>query len=295
MRAEQFLIPVIAITRRRSALAVVGRVAPAILDALVTLVVDEIHFRQVAGSNGDFVCRGIIGHTVEMRPVRPGPGIADTGHKLVDINLIRPGADVIPHGPFPNHLAGAVFDFPHHVGPDALNNLLAVLQPLPEQIASGRVRCQALGQSILIRILFPDQNQQIAVGHHFKGMVGNFLIGNIAFVFPYLFPVPVELLEQSGLPAEGRLHAGQRRMTDQVAVGHQFRIKAAVVAFPLVDHVAVHVHQIGDVGLLRRYQSIAVKRAWCLVQQPQRPLERLIRLRASGQSQRGDARRHNSG
>ena len=102
--------------------------------------------------------------------------------------------------------------------------------------------------------------------------MGNLFIGNIAFVFPYLFSVPVELLEQPGLPAEGRPHAGQRGMADQVAVGHQFRIKAAVVAFPLIDHGAVHIHQIGGAGLLRRYQRVAVNVSGALCSSPSGPL-----------------------
>ena len=133
-------------------------------------------------------------------------------------------------------------------------------------------------------------------------MVGNLFAGSVHLVFPHLFTVPVEFLDQAGGAAEhAGFGVGDAGVLDHIAVGQQFRIKVVVLALPLVDHVAVVIDQINTFGILRRDQHIAVRGARIVLKHAERTVESFVRRGRRGKSgdepggsQSGDDTFHNS-
>ncbi len=291
--APQRLVAVIGVTGRSLARAVVVGVAPAVHN-IAALAVDHIHFRKIAGGHANLVGLRIIGHAVEVRPVRPGIGAVYLGGaELVDVDLVLALADMIPHMPFPHGLAGGPIHFTDKIRPDAVKVLLLVRIAFLEQIALvGGLH--AFGQGFIIALEFPAEQQIVAIGHDFIGMMRHFLAGNIHFVFPNFLAVPVELFHDSGGSAEkaepGFLDFRQHAVTGQCAVRLQLSPEAGVLAHPFVDDFAVVVDQIGGLAVLGREQHIAFRGTGLIGEHTKRPAERLI-----GKGRSGKGRREGSG
>ena len=291
MRPPQRLIPVIRISGRSCARAVVGGVAPTVHD-IAGLAIDNEYFRQIAGSHRDLICSGIVGNTVEMRPVRSGIDIIHPGRaELVDVNLVLALADMIPHMPFPHCLAGGAIHFTDKVGPDAIQMTLAFRKAFLENVPI--LGCfQSLCHGFVIALVFPPEQQIVAVGHDFIGVVRYFLAGSPHLVFPDFLAIPVELFHDPGCAAEpvqaGFIGFGNDAMTRQRAISFQFRPEPLVFAFPFVDDFAVIVDQVRRIATLGGEQNITVRHAGFIGKHAQRTAECFIRRSGSRHRHRED-------
>ena len=157
--------------------------------------------------------------------------------------------------------------------------LLFVRIAFLEQVALvGRLH--ALGQGFVITLEFPAEQQIVAVGHDFIGMVRHFLAGNIHLVFPDLVAVPVELLHDPGRTAEKAeprlLDFRKDAMAGQRAVSLQLAPKAGIFAFPFIDDFTIVIDQVAGLASLRSKQNITFRYARIIGKHAQRAAKSLI-------------------
>ncbi len=245
------------IAGRGLALAVRGGIAET-PDDLLGLAVDDVDFSEVARVDGVLIRLGVIAHRIPVRPVRPREIAHAQGQMPVDVDLIRPRADVVPHMPFPRDFALGG-DFEDGVGPDALQGLVVrALSGRAHPVAAegGVVGVAALGQRLVIGLVFPDQDGRVAVGQAVESVVG-YLAGIGDLVFPYHPAVPGVFAQQAVPAAEIDRAARDFFGAQQVAVREEFGVEGGRIVLPRVNDVAFHINKIGHLaaGVFRRVHN----------------------------------------
>ena len=179
--------------------------------------------------------------------------------------------------------------FTDHIAPDAV-----ALDA--RDVAVRIVHVQTLGHGFFIRMMLPDQEHIVPVGHHFKGMMAHFFAGFIDVVRPDQVAVPIEFLKPTaGAAVQVEfILCRQARGAGQIAVGQQLGGKAQPLAGPRMHHVALLVHQVRVFVFRMADQHIAGSRFRLVLEHAKKAFESLISSGGRGQNHR-HARRQQQG